>query len=235
MGEISYRSDLPVRPARIERLPLDERGYPVPWFVSWDNGKPDFRIVRPSGVALAHNRKTCWLCGEPLGRYGAFVIGPMCGVNRTSSEPPSHLDCADYAARACPFLTRPLAVRNERGLEHTKEPGGVMIKRNPGVAMVWVTREWRVYRVENGVLFKIGDPSEVRFYREGRAAKREEIDQSVSGGLPFLMEPAQAESAAAEKALGQYVQRFTQILDRFAPTFGEGTASQCAALKEQDS
>jgi hypothetical protein len=46
-----------------------------------------------------------------------------------SAEPPSHRECAEYAVRACPFLTRPLAVRNERGLDGF-EPAGVMIKRN---------------------------------------------------------------------------------------------------------
>jgi len=27
-------------------LPIDpDRGYPVPWFVAWVNGKPDFRVI----------------------------------------------------------------------------------------------------------------------------------------------------------------------------------------------
>jgi hypothetical protein len=32
-------------PARFARLPADERGYPVPKFVEWIDGKPDFRCV----------------------------------------------------------------------------------------------------------------------------------------------------------------------------------------------
>ena len=27
-------------------------------------------------------------------------------MNRTSAEPPSHRDCAEFAVKACPFLTQ---------------------------------------------------------------------------------------------------------------------------------
>ncbi len=208
----TYRSDLPERPARIARLPLDERGYPVPWFVAWIDGKPDFRVIRPHGIEVAHKHKTCWLCGEPLGRYGAFLIGPMCGINRTIAEPPSHRECAEYAVRACPFLTRPFAKRNERGLEGTFEPAGVMIKRNPGVTLLWVTREWRPFRVDNGYLFRLGDPTDVAFYREGRAATRSEVEASVTSGLPLLEEPAREQGPHAIAALNRMRAAFETLL-----------------------
>ena len=54
-------------------------------------------------IIIAYRRKICFLCGEPLGRFAAFVIGPMgSSINRVSSEPPAHRDCAEYAVRACP-------------------------------------------------------------------------------------------------------------------------------------
>ena len=28
--------------------------------------------------------KRCWICGDKRGKYGAFVIGPMCAINRIS-------------------------------------------------------------------------------------------------------------------------------------------------------
>jgi hypothetical protein len=34
-------------PVRLQGLPIDERGYPVPWFVAWENGKPEFRAMDP--------------------------------------------------------------------------------------------------------------------------------------------------------------------------------------------
>jgi len=212
-----YRSDLPNRPDRMKDLPLDERGFPVPWFVAWIDNKPDFRIIRERGVAMAHNHQTCWLCGHTLGRYLAFVIGPMCGINRTSAEPPSHLECADYAARACPFLTRPMAVRDERGLEGMKEPAGVMIKRNPGVAMVWITRGYKPFRAPpNGVLFRIGDPTEIRFYTKGRRSSRAEIEESVNTGLPFLEKAAEQDGPTGRRELEKAKMAFARCVDKWA-------------------
>lgn len=213
-----YRSDLPERPARIARLPIDERGFPVPWFVAWDGGKPDFRVIRPGGVGHCVKHKTCWLCGEPLGRFMTFVVGPMCGVNRVSSEPPSHRDCATYAVQACPFLTRPLAVRDERDMPaDAKEPAGVMIKRNPGVALLWVTREYRIFKVENGALFRMGEPTEVEFWSRSRKATLDEVRESVRTGMPLLAEVAEKDGPEGVRALKHEAYRFGQIV---ATAFG---------------
>jgi hypothetical protein len=92
-------------PRRFVGRPLSPTGFPVPWFVSIRDGVPDFVNIHPQKVVEAINRKVCWLCGERLGRYLAFTIGPMCAVNRVSAEPPTHYDCARYAvlrARSSP-------------------------------------------------------------------------------------------------------------------------------------
>jgi hypothetical protein len=40
------RKDLPDgMPESVGRLPVDHRGYPVPWFVAWIDGKPEFRCA----------------------------------------------------------------------------------------------------------------------------------------------------------------------------------------------
>src|SRR5215468_1412398 len=161
--------DIPV-PDRLRRRPVSETGYPVPWFVSWHRGVPDFRLVDPAAIGRAHRAGLCWLCGQRLGRYRTFVIGPMCAINRTSSEPPSHRECAEYAVMACPFLTRPKMRRNDKDLPtDIRSPGGIMLARNPGVTLIWVTRDYGMFRVANGRLFRIGDPEHVAFYAEGRA------------------------------------------------------------------
>jgi hypothetical protein len=222
-----YRADLPERPRRFMKLPIDERGFPVPWFVAWQDGKPDFRVVRPGGIATAHKNGLCWLCGEPRGVYGAFVIGPMCGINRVSSEPPSHRDCAEYAVRACPFLTRPMAVRNSRDMPaDAHNPAGDMITRNPGVTLLWVTKTYTPFRVgadprnpeiAAGVLFRIGDPTEVTFWAKGRKATRAEVDDSVTSGLPLLEERAQRQGDAAVRELTRLRERFSLILAEACP------------------
>ena len=172
-------------PPRIAKLPTDARGYPVPWFVAWIDGAPDFRVVEQGRIGEAILDQRCWICGEKLGRYLAFVIGPMCAVNRISSEPPSHRECAEFAARACPFLTMPKMKRNEKGLpEDYQAPAGVFIKRNPGVAVLWISESYHLIKDRGGVLFEVGKPVEVLWFAEGRKATRAEIMESITSGFP---------------------------------------------------
>jgi hypothetical protein len=80
----AIRSSLPPMPLRMTALPIDERGYPVPYFVAWVDGKPDHRIADASKMPGAINSGLCWLCGQKLGAFKYFVIGPMCSITRTS-------------------------------------------------------------------------------------------------------------------------------------------------------
>jgi hypothetical protein len=186
-------------------LPLDKRGYPVPFFVAWVNGEPDFRVMDERKWSRCVRERLCWICGGRLGAHGAFVIGPMCSINRTSAEPPAHLDCATFAAQACPFLTMPKMRRREDGLpEATVDPAGQMLRRNPGVALVWATRKWTLFRVGRdplggraGWLFQLGDPTEVSWFAEGRRATRAEVLESIDSGCPLLRDVAEAEGPEA--------------------------------------
>jgi hypothetical protein len=186
------RKDLPDgMPESVGRLPVDHRGYPVPWFVAWIDGKPEFRVADGGKMVRAVQENRCWVCGEKLPGTFAFVIGPMCAVNRISSEPPSHVECAHWSAQACPFLARPHMKRREGGLPENTGTSGVMLKRNPGVAMVWVTKGYIVLRPDSGgVLFEVGSPREIVCYAEGRLARQQEIDASVDSGLPLLRDIA---------------------------------------------
>ena len=189
-------------PARIRSLPVSPKGFPVPWFVAWVDGAPDFRVVGAGRIAQAHKQRRCWVCGQPLGRYKAMTLGPMCAINRTISEPPSHKDCAVYSAIACPFLSNPRMRRREAGLtEDASDAPGNAIKRNPGACAVWVTEGYRPFRVGDGVLFTFDDPVEVLWFAHGRAATRAEVEASISSGLPLLTAEAEAEGPRAVEAL----------------------------------
>lgn len=186
------RKDLPPLPRRMTGMPVDERGYPVPWFVHWIDGKPDFRVIRPSGFAEAVNKSKCWLCGDTMGRYSAFVVGPMGVINRISAEPPAHRDCAEFAVRACPFMVHPTAKYREAGVPAaTRAPAGDWVARNPGVFALWVTRSWRPFEVRNGYLIDMGLPIECGWWREGRAATRDEVRESIGTGLAALTDIAE--------------------------------------------
>jgi hypothetical protein len=113
-------------PQRILSLPV-QNGHPVPWFVAEVGGKYDFRIIDPTKFAPAIKHRRCWICGERLGSYLAFPIGPMCAINRTISEPPSHKACAEWAIKACPFLAQRQQERRYTNLPKIQEPGGIAI------------------------------------------------------------------------------------------------------------
>ncbi|TAZ20689.1 hypothetical protein ELH77_18970 [Rhizobium ruizarguesonis] len=204
-------------PARIERLPRDARGFPIPKFVHTRDGLPDFRLVKPGWVSDCYRRKLCWLCGDTMGRHKSFVIGPMCCINRVSSEPPSHYTCARFAAKNCPFLTQPMAKRNERDLPKDRHVAGQMIDRNPGVCAIWTTDSYHRMDVHNGVLFQIGDPTEVEFYAKARRATREEVDVSIATGFPLLEKAAELDGSAGLKELNKMRRDFEKILDAKVP------------------
>lgn len=217
-SQLSATRQLFDMPEEINRLPRDERGFPVPAFAAWIDGKPDFRIVRPEHWAACVKQNVCWICGNPMFRRRFFVIGPMCCINRVSSEPPSHRGCAIFAAKNCPFLTKPMAKRNERGLEGRTlaETAGIAIERNPGCMAVWEAETYKIFNAGNGYLIEVGKPKGVTFWREGRMATREEVLESVRGGVPYLIEMAEKDGPEAMNALVEAVNRFkAEILNRY--------------------
>jgi|KBSMisStandDraft_5_1062788.scaffolds.fasta_scaffold00035_24 hypothetical protein len=220
----AYREGLPERPPRMRSLPLNDKGYPIPWFVeTLPDGSRDFRIMDGHKWVRAVRDRLCWLCGERMGAFMTFVAGPMCGINRTSAEPPSHHDCAEYAALACPFLTLPKAVRREAGLpeevKHHKAKvtenhviGGTAITRNPGVTLLWTTQSYQVHKVDNGRIIEMGAPCNVEWFAEGKPATRAQVEESIRTGMPYLQEMADKEGPAAQAMLLRYVDRFMPLL-----------------------
>lgn len=200
MTETTYKPGIETPPLRMLGLPIS-RGYPVPWFVAWENGEPEFRAADGKKFRQAIREKLCWVCGGQLGRYMTFVLGPMCGATRTTAEPPCHRECAQYSARNCPFLSKPQMVRRENDMPAETVPAaGMPIKRNPGVTLLWTTRKYELFGDgSGGVLIKVGDPESMEWYCEGREATRAEVQHSVETGLPILAKVA-AEQDAAENA-----------------------------------
>jgi hypothetical protein len=172
-------------PPRIARLPQDKHGRPVPWFVAVIDGVPDFRIVAAGKVAEAAQFGRCFVCGEPLGRSVTFPVGPMGTINRSAPEPPSHKDCALYAVMACPFLVRPNMRRRSAGLPEgltvQSHAPGETVAHNPGVTALWTTRSRQAFPDgRGGLLFQMGEPDEVLWYAEGRAASRAEVSEALA-------------------------------------------------------
>lgn len=229
----------PDLPAQMAALPVDHRGFPVPWFVAWEDGKPLFPVADGEKLGIAYRKGLCWVCGGKLPKMRASVIGPMCAINRTISEPQSHIECARFSARRCPFLANPRMKRVPEHLlpEDRKEAAGDGIKRNPGAVAVWIeANPSKPFRVGDGYLFELGRPSKVEWYAEGRTATRQEVLHSIETGLPLLLEscasePTKERQAAAVNELMRRYERITPLLPSTAAP--SGAASRASGVSHQ--
>jgi hypothetical protein len=200
----AYRKELTNIPTRLRRLPV-HRGYPVPFFVQWIDGVPEFRVMDGAKFKAAIEERLCWVCGGKLGKHMAFVIGSMCAVNKTSAEPPSHLECALWSAQYCPFLSRPKMVRREDEEVNNNLLGTSSLPRNPGCAGVWVTNGYTLFKAPpgasaTGYLIEMGEPTSVAWFAEGRHATRAEVEASIAGGMPVLEAMCETEQTPQDVA-----------------------------------
>lgn len=187
------RFDVPV-PDRIKHLPRDKRGYPVPWFVEWQDNEPVFPAFDARKWMIAVKQGKCWVCGGVMGRHLCFVVGPMCTINRISSEPPCHLECAEYSVKVCPFLTNP-AMQRVPAKHYTPDgvvnpPGGIMEQRNPGITALWRTRRFSIMPTDSGPILQLGDPEGVDWWNFGRRATPAEAHAGFEDGAVFIKQRA---------------------------------------------
>lgn len=212
----TLRETVPL-PARMTSLPKDHRGFVVPWFVDWHNGEPFFPAMDPTKLVRAIRQRLCWVCGQPLGRNMTFVVGPMCTINRTSAEPPSHLDCALYSVQVCPFMVSPEMGRvpeRKYGERGATEPGGIMETRNPGAAIVWNTRDYTVVRTPTGPICRLPDPTSVWWWIRGRLATRAEASERFDDAVRLLRGHAQRlDGPQAEPTLNKLI----EVARRYLP------------------
>ncbi|MDB5243787.1 MAG: hypothetical protein JWP57_4413 [Spirosoma sp.] len=164
-------------PKRIKWLPVSDKGMPIPWCARPTPGQ--------NKAVTAIKRRLCWICGEQMGSNVAMSLSPLGTINRATSEPPAHRDCAVFSAKA-----------------------GLMSRQNPAVVAVWVTRGYGPFRTGNGgALLTFDDPEEVLWFKEGRPATREEVTEAIEAGLPAWRDMAEKEGPSSVDTLKQMVDR----------------------------
>lgn len=99
-----------IEPARIQRLPHDKRGFPIPWNVVRNtDGSAAFTVndTRKSWIAISEG--LCPICGEKLGRWKWFCGGPLSAFdpNGWFLDLPGHRECIEHALKTCPYLSMP--------------------------------------------------------------------------------------------------------------------------------
>ncbi len=163
-------------PAFLSHLKVNDKGYPIPYFVGYVDGKPDFRLLDAKKQVACTNRSLCAICGKKLfkGAY-YFICGPMGYTNKISTDPAMHRNCAEYSLNVCPHLHIQKTHRRESGLEHLSAEQSVVMadkpttlllvkcdkfKRipNPYAPGLWLIQirpaSYETYVYENGLLVK---------------------------------------------------------------------------------
>ncbi len=185
------------KPKRIAAL-RTYRGWPIPWFIEFRDGFPDFVTINPRKIIDALYNETCWICGQKLVGDVTFSVGPMSGVNLTAAEPPQHYDCAAYAVQVCPFLVNPSARRRDGCHEKTgsrQVEGG--IDHNPGVMLLWTCKSFTSFDVEGGKLCKMhGPPVQAEWWRRGHIASRDEVVDAIDLGVAKIKAMIEEEEPA---------------------------------------
>lgn len=117
--------DIPV-PPRLQRRPVDPRGYPIPYTVPVVNGVPQFRTTDLHATSYCIKNHLCGMCGQELVGWIAVIGGPDEFSQKVFSDPGMHEECARYALEACPFLSNP-----DFRYQEPKDVPGVVMLDNP--------------------------------------------------------------------------------------------------------
>lgn len=187
-------------PPRVARLPVDARGFPVPWFVSWRGGTPLFPVVDAAKLGVAWTAERCWICGEGLGAWRGWIVGPMSALEGATPEPPSHCECAAFAMTACPHLASADARFSE---DAAGAPGHVaqanVSRLRTDATAIWVTRGRgaSAVRANGGVLFRLEPPARLEWWSRRRPASGQAVREAIAAALPTLRRTAEAERRTA--------------------------------------
>ncbi len=131
-------------PSAIAKLPRDERGYPIPYFVPTVDGKPDFRLMDSRRRHYCMEKKRCMICGGKLHENIYFVSGPKGLINGISSDPGMHRDCAEFSLQACPHLLFPKAQRRETHMPEKASGSAGMVCEKPDTMYLVLTKKYRI-------------------------------------------------------------------------------------------
>lgn len=113
-------------PRRMAHLKVDGRGYPIPYFVPYVNGVPDFRYQDQKKQQACAKHNLCSICGKPLvKKVFWFISGPMGLANAVHSDAPMHEECARFSIAACPHLA---FFKAERRTNESPDPNQIGTK-----------------------------------------------------------------------------------------------------------
>lgn len=216
---MELRPDMKDAPRSMTSRPVDHRGFYVPWFVTKKDEQDhwDFQGIDSRRFYEAMDKHLCWVSGQPLGKYVSFVVGPMCCINLVAGDPPTRREEAEWSARVCPFLSRPLALRGPIPEDHVT--GGNMVPDNPGTVAVWTCLKNTVGFNRKTNLFHLPEPTSVEFWHKSERASKEQVKEAMKIGARKIK--AMAEEQDQEMGV---------LAEGWDPATGVGAAEREAML-----
>lgn len=129
-------------PEFLSHLKVDERGYPIPFFVKWIKGKPDFRILDEHNRELCIKDRLCSICGKVMEDiFFYFISGPIGFHNKVSTDAPMHENCARYSLSVCPHLLYQRAERRDEDIMYLKNDHQIL-QKPPYMVLARTVRYW---------------------------------------------------------------------------------------------
>lgn len=137
-------------PERMQHLPRDRRGYPIPFIVFRDrDDRPHFTINDQGKSLHCLKHDLCPISGTPLNRFRWFVGGPLSAFHEQGAylDLPMHKECMEYALQVCPYLAAPhygkrideATLSPEKAEQTTILADPTVIENRPGVFVAVMT------------------------------------------------------------------------------------------------
>jgi hypothetical protein len=139
-------------PTHLAHLAISS-GFPVPYFVKWIDGKPDFRVMDHAKVVECVDKRLCGICGKRLGEFGFFIGGPVSKETMLFADPAMHESCAKFGILICPFLNKTKPLHSDRPVNCPHHKSASMIPNRPEIMYMIKakTRTIRRRQVQNEV------------------------------------------------------------------------------------
>lgn len=186
--------DVPI-PHNMADMEIDRRGYPVPYVVMREGGKPHFVVNDVRKVFNAAHKRLCAICGKRLGDVVWFAGGPGSALlNHTNegvyADGPMHHECMRYAMQVCPYLAHRTEVYiSDAVAENLTGRGVATMAFNgtlPGTPELFVCVAGRSY-VFDGSTFRV-EYRRVEYWRDGALIDREQGKREAQEAAERLRE-----------------------------------------------
>ena len=193
-------------PRHVQHLHCDLLGRPIPFYMRWiDDHTPDLDFIDAGKLTHCVTCGLCWICGEtiPKSQQVGFTVTSTNALQRIATEPPQHVDCAEWAARVWPMaVTRSL-------------PPFLKLQRYSGLLCVWITHHYhRPIKLPDGLYrFDLGAPRRVIWVANGRELSRDEGQESMKQQI--AADARQYVDVISSKQTGRKVLILQQIMLSF--------------------